>query len=210
MSLHTYDKVCRYRIRYRTFNVRYRMLDIRYRIQCWQKHRYRRFFLPFLPIYDIVRLTYDILYDIDKNIGVVRFLLFLPIVYTIQCTIPYVISRCLWKSYTICKWNIGNIRYRMATSYSTLVLCTSISPKTYDVTVRCDPMMLLAWGCANGAGVCGGSHWSCPWSAHTNRSLACLMILGPAGWSVLHRHSPDALSLSLAYYAATHVSATEW
>ena len=35
---------------------------------------------------------------------------------------------------------------------------------------------------------------ACPWSAHR----PCPMILGPAGWSVLHRHSPDALSLSLA------------
>ena len=32
------------------------------------------------------------------------------------------------------------------------------------------------------------------------------MILGPAGRSVLHRDSPDALSLSLAYVAATNVS----
>ena len=35
---------------------------------------------------------------------------------------------------------------------------------------------------------------ACPWSAHR----PCPMILGPAGWSVLHRDSPDALSLSLA------------
>ncbi len=27
---------------------------------------------------------------------------------------------------------------------------------------------------------------------------SCLMILGPPGWSVLHHHIPDALSLSLA------------
>ena len=32
------------------------------------------------------------------------------------------------------------------------------------------------------------------------------MILGPPGWSVLHRHSPDALPLVLAYYTATNVS----
>ncbi len=35
---------------------------------------------------------------------------------------------------------------------------------------------------------------TCSWSAHRS----CPMILGPAWWSVLHYHSPDALSLSLA------------
>ena len=44
------------------------------------------------------------------------------------------------------------------------------------------------------AGVCSGSRWPCPCSAHRS----CLMILGPPLWSVLHRDSPDALSLSLA------------
>ena len=57
--------------------------------------------------------------------------------------------------------------------------------------------ILLAWG-----GVRGGSHWPCPWSAHRS----CLMILGPPGWSVLHCHSPDALSLSLACATAANVS----
>ena len=32
------------------------------------------------------------------------------------------------------------------------------------------------------------------------------MILGPPGWSVLHCHSPDALSLVLAHCTATNVS----
>jgi hypothetical protein len=32
------------------------------------------------------------------------------------------------------------------------------------------------------------------------------MIIGPPGWSVLHRHSPDALSLSLACATAANVS----
>ncbi len=44
-------------------------------------------------------------------------------------------------------------------------------------------LRMLTWG-----GVRGGSHWPCSWSAHRS----CLMILGPPGWSVLHRHSPDS------------------
>ena len=47
-----------------------------------------------------------------------------------------------------------------------------------------------------------GSHWPCPWCAHR----ACLMILGPAGWAVLHCVSPEALFLSLTYEAATNLS----
>ena len=43
-------------------------------------------------------------------------------------------------------------------------------------------------------GVCCWSGWPCPWSSHRSS----LMILGPPLWSVLHRHSPDALSLSQA------------
>jgi len=57
---------------------------------------------------------------------------------------------------------------------------------------------MLAWG---GGRRCG-TYWPCPSSSH----WSCFLILGPAGWSVLHRHSVDLLSLSLAQGAAANVS----
>ncbi len=58
---------------------------------------------------------------------------------------------------------------------------------------------MLAWG----GGRRGGTYWPCPSSSHGS----CFLILGPAGWSVLHRHSHcvDPLSLSLAQGAAANV-----
>ena len=56
---------------------------------------------------------------------------------------------------------------------------------------------MLAWG----GGRRGGTYWPCPSSSHGS----CFLILGPAGWSVLHRHSVDPLSLSLAQGAVANV-----
>jgi len=128
---------------------------------------------------------------------------FLPFLYTTSYTISYKKVRC-------------RIRYATSRRYITIsyvhIVClvailryrTSKSQKKYDMTVRCRMrfsysvtvrcrmrFFLRTW-----TGVCGGSHWPCPWSAAADRS--CLMILGPPRWSVLHSDSPDALSLSLA------------
>ena len=115
---------------------------------------------------------------------------FLPFLYTTSYTISYKKVRC-------------RIRYATSRRYYTIsyvhIVClvaiiryhTSKSQKTYDVIVRCRMRFFYKYPWA---GVCSGSHWSCPWSAHRS----CLMILGPPRWSVLHRDSPDALSLSLA------------
>ncbi len=57
---------------------------------------------------------------------------------------------------------------------------------------------MLAWG----GGRRGGTYWPCPSSSYGS----CFLILGPVGWSVLHRHSVDPLSLRLAQGAAANVS----
>ncbi len=57
---------------------------------------------------------------------------------------------------------------------------------------------MLAWG----GGRRGRTYRPCPSSSHGS----CFLILGPAGWFVLHRHSVGPLSLSLAYCAAANVS----
>ena len=56
---------------------------------------------------------------------------------------------------------------------------------------------VLAWG----GGRRGGTYWPCPSSSDGS----CFLILGPAGWSVLHRHSVDPLSLSLAQGTVANV-----
>ena len=101
--------------------------------------------------------------------------------------------------------NIGIIRSRTSgsdvvgthrqkhTIYSYDVVCNiaayDMPSAAYDV---------LAWG----GGRRGGTYWPCPSSSDGS----CFLILGPAGWSVLHRHSIDTLSLSLAQGAAANVS----
>jgi hypothetical protein len=57
---------------------------------------------------------------------------------------------------------------------------------------------MLAWG----GGRRGWTYWPCPSSSHGS----CFLILGPAGWFVLHRHSVEPLSLSLAHCASANVS----
>jgi hypothetical protein len=57
---------------------------------------------------------------------------------------------------------------------------------------------MLSWG----GGRRGGTFWPCPSSSHGS----CCLVLGPAGWFVLHRHSVEPLSLSVAYCAAANVS----
>ncbi len=69
--------------------------------------------------------------------------------------------------------------------------CMPKSIKTYDDIIRYSIRFSFH---VPGPAFAAGWHWPCPWSAHRS----CLMILGPPGWSVLHHHSHDALSLSLA------------
>ncbi len=57
---------------------------------------------------------------------------------------------------------------------------------------------MLAWDC----GRRGWTYWPCPSSSHGSFFL----ILCPAGWFVLLRHSVEPLFLSLAYCAAANVS----
>ncbi len=59
---------------------------------------------------------------------------------------------------------------------------------------------MLAWG----GGRRGGTYRPCPSSSHGS----CFLILGPAGWFVLHRHSHgvEPLSFSLAHCAAANMS----
>ncbi len=57
---------------------------------------------------------------------------------------------------------------------------------------------MLAWG----GGRRGWTYWPCPSGSHGSSFL----ILGPARWFVLHRHSVNPLSLSLAQWAAANVS----
>ena len=157
-------------------NVRYRMSDVQYRIRYLQKLRYRRFLVQVLAIF-----VYDVVYDIVRNIAVLQ------------------------KSYTICKFYVGIIRYRTSISYAMSVLydiarlyLQKRTPTPYDV-VRNIVTYDVTYDIA-----CLGLRLrrACPWSAHR----PCPMILGPARWSVLHRDSPDALSLSLACATAANVS----
>ncbi len=113
---------------------------------------------------------YDIVYDIEKKFRHrIRYAKFTSPLYDIACL--YRMHRHYYKiSYAkIYK----NLRQYSTISHTIFLSCT--------------------W-----AGVCGGSHWPCPWSAHRS----CLMILGPTLCSVLNHHSPDALSLSLAWATA--------
>ena len=100
--------------------------------------------------------------------------------------------------------NIGIIRSR--TSGSDVVGTHRHKHTIYGYDVVCNiaaydmPYVaydMLAWG----GGRRGGTYWPCPSSSHGS----CFLILGPAGWSVLHRHSVDPLSLSLAQGAVANV-----
>ena len=59
----------------------------------------------------------------------------------------------------------------------------------------------LAWRGGSGRSG-GGSHWPCPSPTH----CSCLLILGPARWSVRHSDGLDTLCLSLTQSAARNVS----
>ena len=120
---------------------------------------------------------------------------FLPFLYTTSHTTSYKKVRC-------------RIRYATSRRYITIsyvhIVClvailryrTSKSQKKYDMTVRCRMRFSysvtvrcrMRFFSRTWTGVCGGSHWPCPWSAAADRS--CLMILGPPRWSVLHSDSP--------------------
>ena len=152
------------------------MPNVRYRIRYMKKLRYCRCFSQVLAIF-----VYDVVYDIIRHIVV------------------------LLKSYTICTFHIAIIRYCTAISYT-------MSP-LYDIAciyrqkhtlIPYDVVCNIATYDVTYDIACLGrrSRRPCPWSAHRS----CLMILGPPGWSVLHRHSPDALSLSLACATAANVS----
>jgi hypothetical protein len=128
--------------------------------------------------------------------------------YRIKCTISYVFGQVL----AIFLYDVAyDIVYQIAMSY-TICPCSSLlydivwqyrMPRRYYTishvniakNIRCyRTMSHTIFLTSTWTGVCGGSHWSCPWRTHRS----CLMILGPPRWSVLYHHSPDALSLSLA------------
>ena len=134
---------------------------------------------------------------------------FLPFLYTTSHTTSYKKVRC-------------RIRYATSRRYITIsyvhIVClvailryrTSKSQKKYDMTVRCRMRFSysvtvrcrMRFFSRTWTGVCGGSHWPCPWSA----DRSCLMILGPPRRSVLHCDRLHTLSLLLANHTATNVS----
>ena len=128
----------------------------------------RRFLVQVLAIF-----VYDVVYDIVRNIvGFAEILYYMQMEYWYY-TILY--------AYIVCF--VGIIRY-----------CTPISTKTYADTIRCRTQYHKLRCDVRYACLGLRSRRTYPWSAHR----PCPMILCPAGWSVLHRDSPDALSLSVA------------
>jgi len=96
---------------------------------------------------------------------------------------------------------VAIIRYRTYISYASSLLYVIVRQNRKKHTilqydVACD-FSTRTW-----TGVCGGSHWPCPWSA----DRSCLMILGPPRRSVLHCDRLHTLSLLLANHTATNVS----
>jgi hypothetical protein len=96
-------------------------------------------------------------------------------------------------SYTIC--NFSSLLYDIVRTYRMPCRYYTILYVHIAKNIRCySTMSHTIFLTSTWTGVCGGSHWPCPWSAHRSS----LMILGPPRWSVLHCDSPDTLSLSLA------------
>ena len=88
-------------------------------------------------VYDIVRQTYDIVYDVDKTYDIVGFY---PIVANLTYDIVYDIVRQRTMSYTIYVCYVGIIRYRTYVYIGIIRYRTSISSKTNDMPydVACD------------------------------------------------------------------------
>ena len=170
----------RYRIRRRMSNIRYRMSKIQYRISNIRyriRHRIKcaisyvfvagscHFYIRRRIRYRIKK--YDVVYDMQLLVAIIRYRTYI----SYASSLLYDIVRQNRKKHTILQYDVA---------------CDFPMVLPYDVA--CD-FSTRTW-----TGVCGGSHWPCPWSA----DRSCLMILGPPRWSVLHCDSPDALSLSLA------------
>ncbi len=150
-------------------------------------------------LYGIVRATYDIA---EKRTTSYVFYKFLPVVRATSNTTSYVFWRCRVRCamqhryYTM---SYGRFRCRWFTSPKTYVKCYDVvcNIVAYDIPYLAYDM--LAWG----GGRRGGTYWPCPSSSHGS----CFLILGPAGWFVLHRHSVESLSLTGTHGASQLVGA---
>ncbi len=166
------------KLQYRISNIRYRIrhrinFAISYVFVAGSCHFYIR---TYIKSYDIVR--YRTIYDTISYKKV-------------RCRIRYATSRRYYTiSYVHIVCLVAIIRYSASTSQKTYDVTVQCSIRfVYNVTIRCRMRFFYKY-----LDCCCWSHWPCPWSA----DRSCLMILGPPRWSVLHRDSPDALSLSLA------------